>query len=167
MWYPWEISTCARCAACLKRAGIVMQSLPSVRPCCEVDALCIWCLTCMQCFVHRAVLKGRYSSIIGIRPTGWAGNRPHSESKGHVTIHHVPYSEHRCADPFVCSGVQCHGSSRLTSLHLDCGYLQHIQGASGVCRVHAASSPDSNGGQQERASVQPYGIAVSRSAGRA
>ncbi|KAK3261590.1 hypothetical protein CYMTET_29505, partial [Cymbomonas tetramitiformis] len=58
----------------------------------------------MVCFKRMArVLKhyrGKYDTVVGIRPTGWTQSRDHKAAhgrkryQGSMVLHEVPYSEH-------------------------------------------------------------------------
>ena len=43
------------------------------------------------------ILNSTFSQIVGIRPTGWTGT-PGCISKGNMSLHSIPYSEHSSYD---------------------------------------------------------------------
>ncbi len=48
----------------------------------------------LEAYLSQPQLKN-FKRVVGFRPTGWAGNKPHHKVHTHrVTIHQVPYSEH-------------------------------------------------------------------------
>lgn len=45
--------------------------------------------------LETKVARGEgYTHVVAFRPTGWSGAKAHHKTRGKVTIHSVPYSEH-------------------------------------------------------------------------